>query len=53
VGEETAKRGDEWWGGGGEYEGVNVGEMVGLRLIQFWLQYMLRLIWRRNYTVPV
>jgi hypothetical protein len=30
VGEETWKRGDEWWGGGGEYEGVDEGEMEGL-----------------------
>ena len=27
MGEETWKRGDEWWGGGGEYEGVDEGKM--------------------------
>ena len=29
-GKETWKRGDEWRGGGGEYEGVDEGEMEGL-----------------------
>jgi hypothetical protein len=33
VGEETYKRGDEGWGGGGEYEGVDGGEMEGLQLL--------------------
>jgi hypothetical protein len=33
VGEETGKRGDEWWGDGGEYEGVDEGEIAGLQLL--------------------
>ena len=31
--EETGKSGDEWWGGGGEYEGVDEVEMEGLQLL--------------------
>jgi len=33
VGEETGKRGNEWWGGEGENEGVDEGEMEGLQLL--------------------
>jgi hypothetical protein len=33
VGEETWKRGNEKWGGGGEYEGVDEGEREGLQLL--------------------
>ena len=32
-GKETWKRGDEWRGGGGEYEGVDEGKMEGLKLL--------------------
>jgi hypothetical protein len=34
-GKETWKRGDEWRGGGGEYEGVDEGEMEGLHSLLY------------------